>query len=47
MQNKQKLAEIQGNVDTSGLERMPDHPITAEYRVSKACRENHFSTLFS
>ena len=33
VQNKQKLAEIQGNIDTSGLERMPDHPITAEYRV--------------
>lgn len=34
VQNKQKLAEVQPNLDTSGMERMPDHPITAEYRVS-------------
>ena len=33
-QNIQRLAEIQRNLDTSGLEKMPDSPITNEYRVS-------------
>ena len=32
-QNIQRLAEIQRNLDTSGLEKMPDSPICAEYRV--------------
>ena len=32
-QNIQRLAEIQANLDTSGLEKMPDSPICAEYRV--------------
>lgn len=33
-QNIQRLAEIQRNLDTSGLEKMPDSAICAEYRVS-------------
>ena len=36
VQNKQKLAEVQATIDISGLERMPDHPITAEYRVRQS-----------
>ena len=32
-QNIQRLAEIQRNIDTSGLEKFPDSPITNEYRV--------------
>ena len=34
-QNEQKLSEIQRNLDTSGLEKMPDSSICSEYRVSK------------
>ena len=33
-QNIQRLAEIQRNLDTSGLEKMAESPITNEYRVS-------------
>ncbi len=33
-QNVQRLAEIQRNLDTSGLEKMPDSTICQEYRVS-------------
>jgi hypothetical protein len=33
-QNVQKLAEIQKNIDLSGLEKMPDSAISKEYRVS-------------
>ena len=33
-QNIQRLAEIQRNLDASGLEKMPESPITNEYRVS-------------
>ena len=33
-QNIQRLAEIQRFLDTSGLEKMQDSPICAEYRVS-------------
>ncbi len=32
-QNKQRLAEIQRNLDVSGLEKMPDSPICQEYKV--------------
>ena len=32
-QNKQRLEEIQHNLDTSGLEKLPDSPICVEYRV--------------
>ena len=32
-QNIQRLAEIQRNLDTSGLEKMPDNAICVEYRV--------------
>lgn len=31
--NLQRMHEIQRNLDTSGLEKMPDSPICAEYRV--------------
>ena len=31
-QNIQRLAEIQRNLDTSGLEKNPDNPICTEYR---------------
>ncbi len=34
-QNEQKLSEIQKYLDTSGLEKMPDSTICAEYRVSE------------
>ena len=33
-QNIQRLAEIQQNLDLSGLEKFPDSPISIEYRVS-------------
>lgn len=33
-QNVQRLQEIQRNLDTSGLEKMPESAICAEYRVS-------------
>ena len=33
-QNIQSLAEIQKCLDTTGLEKMSDSPICAEYRVS-------------
>ena len=33
-QNIQRLAEIQKCLDTTGLEKMSDSPICAEYRVS-------------
>ena len=33
-QNLQRMREIQRNLDTSGLEKVPDSPITIEYRVS-------------
>ena len=33
-QNIQRLAEIQQNLDTSGLEKFPESPISIEYRVS-------------
>ena len=33
-QNKQRLEEIQRNLDTSQLEKWPDSPICAEYRVN-------------
>lgn len=33
-QNIQRLAEIQRNLDTSGLEKMPESQICSEYRVS-------------
>ena len=32
-QNIQRLAEIQRFLDTTGLEKMPDSAICAEYRV--------------
>ena len=34
-QNIQRLAEIQQNLDTSGLEKFPDSQISIEYRVSE------------
>lgn len=34
-QNIQKLVEIQRNLDTSGLEKLPDSQICQEYRVSR------------
>ena len=33
-QNIQRLAEIQQSLDVSGLEKIPDSPISIEYRVS-------------
>ena len=33
-QNIQRLAEIQKNLDTSGLDKYADNPIAKEYRVS-------------
>ncbi len=33
-QNAQRLEEIQRNLDTSGLEKMPDSNVCQEYRVS-------------
>jgi hypothetical protein len=33
-QNVQRLSEIQKNLDTSGLEKMGDSQICAEYRVN-------------
>ena len=32
-QNIQRLAEIQRSLDTSGLEKIPESPISSEYRV--------------
>ena len=32
-QNVQRLAELQGSIDTSGLEKMPESAICVEYRV--------------
>ncbi len=40
-QNAQRLEEIQRNLDTSGLEKMPDSNVCQEYRVS------HFYGFFS
>ena len=37
-QNIQRLAEIQQDLDLSGLEKFPDSPITIEYRVSTRIR---------
>lgn len=34
-QNIQRLAEIQRSLDTSGLEKIPESPISSEYRVIK------------
>ena len=33
-QNRHRLSEIQTNLDTSGLDKVPESPITQEYRVS-------------
>jgi len=35
-QNIQRLAEIQRNLDTTGLEKYPESPICIEYKVSAA-----------
>ena len=41
-QNIQRLAEIQQNLDLSGLEKFPDNPISIEYRVSsRSILKNH------
>ena len=41
-QNIQRLAEIQQNLDLSGLEKFPDNPISIEYRVSSpSILKNH------